>query len=171
MADRTGIITMKGGPLTLTGNPVKVGDKAPAFTVLDNGLAPKTLADYKGKVVILSTVPSLDTPTCDVETRRFNTEAAALGKDIVILTVSMDLPFAQARWCGAAGVDQVVTLSDHRDASLGQAFGLIIKELRLLARAVLVIDKNGVITHQEIVSEVANEPDYAAAIAAAKAAL
>lgn len=171
MADRTGIITLHGNGLTLTGNPVEAGAAAPDFTVLDNGLAPKTLADYKGKVVILSTVPSLDTPTCDMETRRFNTEAAALGEDVEILAVSMDLPFAQARWCGAAGVDQVTTLSDHRDAALGEAYGLLIKELRLLARAVLVIDRDGKIVYQEIVPEVGDEPNYDAAIEAAKAAL
>ncbi|MBU1003480.1 MAG: thiol peroxidase [Proteobacteria bacterium] len=171
MTERSGIISLHGNGLTLTGNPVEVGDKAPEFTVLDNGLAPKTLADYKGKVLILSAVPSLDTPTCDMETRRFNTEAAALGDDIAILTLSMDLPFAQKRWCGAAGVEQVITLSDHREASFGQAYGLIIKELRLLARAVLVVDKTGVITYQQIVPVMSDEPDYAAAIAAAKAAL
>ncbi|BBD09507.1 thiol peroxidase [Desulfovibrio ferrophilus] len=171
MADRSGIITLHGNGLTLAGNEVKVGQAAPDFTVLDNGLAPKTLADYKGKVLILSAVPSLDTPTCDMETRRFNTEAAALGEDVEILTFSMDLPFAQKRWCGAAGVDQVATLSDHRDASFGEAYGLIIKELRLLARAVLVVDKAGTITYLEIVSEVGDEPNYDAAIAAAKAAL
>jgi len=171
MADRTGIITLHGNGLTLSGTSVPVGSAAPDFIALDNGLAPKSLADYKGKVLIIATVPSLDTPTCDMETRRFNTEAANLSSDIVILTISMDLPFAQKRWCGAAGVEQVITLSDHKDAAFGQAYGLIIKELRLLARAVLVIDKAGTVAYQQIVSEVGDEPDYAAALAAAKAAL
>lgn len=169
MEDRTGIITMHGNGLTLTGSPVEVGQKAPEFTVLDNALAPKTLADYAGKVLIISAVPSLDTPVCDVETRRFNTEAANLG-DVTILTVSMDLPFAQKRWCGAAGVEKVETVSDYKDASFGMEYGLLIKELRLLTRAVLVVNKEGIITYQEIVNEITNEPDYAAAIAAAKAA-
>ena len=168
MAERTGVIKFKGNPLTLLGDAVSVGDKAPDFVALDNGLGAKKLSDYAGKVVIISSVPSLDTPVCDMQTRRFNTEAAGLGDDVVILTLSMDLPFAQARWCGAAGVDQVVTLSDHRDASFGLAYGLLIKELRLLSRAVCVIDKQGVIRYAQIVPEVTEEPDYDAAVAAAK---
>jgi thiol peroxidase len=171
MADRTGVITMGGNPLTLTGNPVQVGRAAPDFTALDTNLAPRTLSEFKGKVVILSVVPSLDTPTCDLQTRRFNAEAAGLSADVAILTVSMDLPFAQKRWCGAAGVEQLTTLSDHREASVGLGYGLLIKELRLLARAVLVIDRKGVVVYEQIVPEVADEPDYAAALAAAKAAL
>ncbi|NJB68034.1 thiol peroxidase [Desulfobaculum xiamenense] len=170
MADRTGIITLHGNGLTLAGTPVQVGQKAPNFTVLDTALAPKTLADYAGRVLIISSVPSLDTPVCDMETRRFNTEAANLG-DVTILTISTDLPFAQKRWCGAAGVDKVVTLSDHRDLSFGMAYGLVIRELRLLARAVLVVDPKGVIAYQQIVGEVSQEPDYAAALTAARAAL
>lgn len=171
MADRTGIITMHGNGLTLSGNPVQVGDAAPDFTVLDNGLAPKSLADFKGKVLIIAAVPSLDTPVCDMETRRFNSEATGLSDDITVLTVSMDLPFAQKRWCGNAGVERVLTLSDYKDASFGEAFGLLIKELRLLARAVLVIDRKGTIVHQQIVPEIASEPDYDAALNAAKKAL
>ena len=171
MTERNGIITMKGNPLTLLGPELKPGDAAPGFTVLDNGLAPKTLDDFKGKVLVLSAVPSLDTPVCDMQTRQFNTRAAALGDDIEILTISMDLPFAQSRWCGAAGVDKVTTLSDHKDASFGEAYGLLIKELRLLARAVVVLDRDHTITHFQIVPEVAEEPDYEAVIEAAKAAL
>jgi len=171
MTERTGVITFKGGPLTLLGAPVKVGDKAPAFTLLGNALNPVSLADFAGKTLIISCVPSLDTPTCDLQTRRFNQEAAALGPDVRILTVSLDLPFAQARWCGAAGVDKVLTLSDHRDAAFGLAYGLLIKELRLLARAVLVVDKHGVVAYQELVPEVASEPDYQKALDAAKKAL
>ena len=167
MEERTGLVTIHGDPLTLVGREVKVGDKAPDFTVLDNDLKPVSLSEFKGKVVVLASVPSLDTPVCDMETRRFNTEAANLSEDIAILTISMDLPFAQKRWCGAMGVDKVVTLSDHREASFGQAYGLLIKELRLLARAVLVLDREGVIRHLELVGEVGHEPDYNTALQAA----
>jgi len=168
MSERTGIITFKGNPLTLVGPELKVGDKAPAFTVVDNGLAAKTLADYAGKVKIISSVPSLDTPTCDTETRRFNQEAAGLPGNVVVLTISLDLPFAQARWCGAAGIDKVVTLSDYRDRSFGNAYGVLIKELLLLGRAIFVIDADDVIRYIQIVPEVASEPDYVAVIEAAK---
>ena len=168
MAERPGAVTFQGNPLTLLGNEVKVGDKAPNFEVLDNGLAPVSLAKYQGKVVVISAVPSLDTPVCDLETRRFNDEAAKLGSDVVILTVSMDLPFAQARWCGAAGVKHVTTLSDHRDGSFGLAYGVLIKELRLLARAVFVVDRKGVIHYVELVKEMTHEPDYDSALKAVK---
>ena len=168
MKETANAVTLHGNPMTLIGSPLKIGDKAPDFEVVDNDLKPKTLADFSGKVVIVSSVPSLDTPVCDMETRRFNTEASRLGDGIRILTISMDLPFAQKRWCGAAGVDQVVTLSDHRQASFGQAFGVLIKELRLLARAVFVLDADLVIRHIQLVKEVAQEPDYDAVIAAAK---
>ena len=171
MKERIGIATFKGGPLTLLGNEVKKGDKAPNFTVLANDLSPATLADYPGKVLIIAAVPSLDTPVCDMETRRFNTEAVALGPDVKVLTVSMDLPFAQTRWCAAAGIDAVQTLSDHRDASFGEAFGVLIKELRLLSRSVFVVDRKGVVTYVQYLKEITEEPDYAAALAAAKAAL
>ncbi|MBG0775323.1 MAG: thiol peroxidase [Desulfovibrionaceae bacterium] len=170
MTERTGLITFKGNGLTLVGDGVKVGDKAPAFTALANDLSPKGPADFAGKKLVIVSVPSLDTPVCDLETRRFNTEAAALGGDVAILTVSMDLPFAQARWCGAAGADKVTTLSDHRDASFGLAYGLLIKELRLLARSVIVVDTTGTITYVQLVKETTDEPDYAAAIEAVKAA-
>ncbi len=168
MQERTGLVTFQGNPLTLLGTGIGVGEKAPAFTALDTSLAPKRLADYAGQVVVISSVPSLDTPVCDLQTRRFNAEAAALGPRVTILTLSMDLPFAQKRWCGAAGVAAVTTLSDHRDASFGLAYGLLIKELRLLARAVLVIDQKGVVRYQQIVPEVATEPDYDAALAAVR---
>jgi thiol peroxidase len=136
--------------------------------LLDNDLKPVKLSDFRGKVIIIAAVPSLDTPVCDMETRRFNTEAARLGKDVAILTVSMDLPFAQKRWCGAAGVEQVKTLSDHKEAAFGQAFGLLIKELRLLGRAVLVLDREGVVRYYQLVKEVSEEPDYEAALSAVK---
>lgn len=161
-------VTLHGNTLHLTGNDVKAGDQAPDFFVLANNMTPKKLSDFAGKTIILSTVPSLDTPVCDTETRRFNSEAAKLGPEIVVLTVSMDLPFAQARWCGAAGIDKVVTLSDHRDASLGQAYGVLIKELRLLARKVFIIDKSGTIRYQQLVPEISSEPDYGDVLAALK---
>jgi thioredoxin-dependent peroxiredoxin len=168
MQERKGVVTIHGNPLSLVGNPVKEGDKAPDFTVLDNDLNPVNLSAYRGKVCVISAVPSLDTPVCDMETRRFNTEAGKLSDDVVILTVSMDLPFAQKRWCGAAGVTKVKTLSDHRDASFGTAYGVLIKELRLLARAVFVVDRQGTVRYVELVKEVATEPNYDAALQAVK---
>jgi len=168
MEERSGAVTMRGNPLTLLGKELKVGDAAPDIEVLNNDLAPVKLSAYKGSVCVVSTVPSLDTPTCDMETRRFNQEASNLGPDVNILTVSTDLPFAQKRWCGAAGVDKVTTLSDHRDAAFGEAYGVLIKELRLLARAVFVVDKEGAIRYVQLVKEIAEEPDYDAVIAAAK---
>jgi len=168
MKERAGAITFKGNPLTLMGNDLKVGDAAPDCVLLGNDLSPVRLSSYRGKVCILSAVPSLDTPVCDMETRRFNQEAASLGDDVAILTISMDLPFAQARWCGAAGVDKVVTLSDHRDAAFGQAYGVLIKELRLLARAIFVVDREGVIQYVQLVKEMTEEPDYESVLAAAK---
>jgi len=160
MAERPGVITMKGNPLTLVGQEVHVGDQAPDFEVLANDLSPFKLSSLKGKVVIICSVPSLDTPTCDIETRWFNEEAAKMGPNVVILTISMDLPFAQKRWCGAAGVDRVTTYSDHREAAFGQAYGVLIKELRLLARAVFVVDQTGTLQYLQVVKELANEPDY-----------
>ena len=168
MQERTGIVKFKGAPLTLLGPQIKAGAAAPDFTVLANDLSAVKLSDYKGKVVIISSLPSLDTPVCDTQTRRFNEEAAALSDDVVILTISMDLPFAQKRWCAAAGVDRVHTVSDHRDAAFGKAYGLLVKELRLLARAVIVVDKAGKVAYVQIVDEIASEPDYAPAVAAAR---
>ena len=168
MEERKGLVTFMGNPLTLLGSALKAGDKAPNFNVLDNNLNPVQLSSYKGKVCILSSVPSLDTPVCDLETRRFNQEAATLGSDVAVLTLSMDLPFAQKRWCGAAGVDKVTTLSDHRDASFGTAYGTLIKELRLLARCVFVVDRDGIIRYIQLVKEIAQEPDYAAVLDAVK---
>jgi len=166
MDDRPGVITMKGHPLTLTGRELKVGDPASDFEVVDNDLKPFKFSSLKGKICILCSVPSLDTPTCDLETRRFNTEAAKLSPEVQVLTISMDLPFAQKRWCGAAGVDRVKTYSDHREASFGRAYGVLIKELRLLARVVFVVDKAGIIRYIQVVKELANEPDYEATLAA-----
>ncbi len=166
MKERTGMVTMKGNPLTLVGKQITVGDAAPEFEVLSNDLAPVRFSSFRGKVCILSSVPSLDTPVCDIETRRFSDEAGRLGLGVVILTISMDLPFAQKRWCGAAGVTGVQTLSDHRDASFGRAYGVLIKELRLLARAVFVVDRNGTIQYVQLVKEITQEPDYDAVLAA-----
>jgi len=168
MNERTGLVTMKGQPLTLLGDEVKVGDKAPDFEVVANDLSTVRFSSFRGKVCIISSVPSLDTSVCDTMTRRFNQEAGNLGEDVVVLTISMDLPFAQKRWCGAADVKKLQMLSDHRKASFGKAFGVLIKELRLLARAVFVIDKEGIIRYTEIVGELTNEPDYDAALKAAK---
>lgn len=160
MSERTGMITIHGNPLTLVGDAVRLGQPAPDCELLDNDLNPVKLSSFRGKVVVLTSVPSLDTPVCDIETRRFNDEAAGFGPDVQIITVSMDLPFAQKRWCGAAGVDKVKTLSDHRDAAFGQAFGVLIKELRLLARAVFLLDRQGIIQYMQLVPEVTNEPNY-----------
>ena len=135
---------------------------------IDNNLNPVGFDSFRGKVCIISSVPSLDTPVCDMETRRFNDEAGGLGGEVEIITISMDLPFAQKRWCGAAGVDRVITLSDHRQADFGTGYGMLIKELRLLARAVFVVDQSGIIRHFQLVKEIAEEPDYDAAIRAVK---
>jgi len=164
MEKRTGVVTFHGNPLTLIGPELQVGDKAPNFHVVDNDLKPMTLTDFAGKVVVLSAVPSLDTPVCDMETRRFNMEAQKLGDEVQILTLSMDLPFAQKRWCGQAGVQNVRTLSDYQEASFGSAYGVLIDGLRLLARAVFVVDKEGVIRFVHIVPELTNEPDYGAVL-------
>jgi thiol peroxidase len=171
MTERTGAITMKGSPLTLLGTEVKVGQAAPDVELLTNDLSAVKLSSLDGRVRIVISVPSLDTPVCDTETRKFNEEAGKLGDGLAVLTVSMDLPFAQKRWCGAAGVQNVQTLSDHREAAFGTSYGVLIKDLRLLARAVFVLDKNGVVRYQELVKELTAEPDYAAALAAARGLL
>ena len=168
MNERTGLVMMGGKPVTLLGSEVKVGDGAPDFTAVGNDMKPVRLSQFKGKVVVIAAVPSLDTATCDLETRRFNAEAAKLGPDVVILTVSMDLPFAQKRWCGAAGIDKVITVSDHRDASFGTAYGVLIKDLRLLTRAVFVVDRQGVIRYIQLVKDVGTEPDYVPVLQAVK---
>ncbi len=160
-------VTFKGNGVTLLGNEVKVGEKAPNFSVLANDLSEVTLDNTKGNVRLISVVPSLDTGVCDAQTRRFNEEAAGLP-NVKILTVSVDLPFAQKRWCGAAGIENVQTLSDHRDLSFGEAYGVAIQELRLLTRAVFVVDSNDIVTYVEYVPEATDHPNYDAAIAAAK---
>lgn len=152
-------VTFKGNAVTLVGDQVKVGDKAPNFTALSNSLEEKSLDDYKGKVKLISVVPSLDTELCSLQTKRFN-EAANDFPNINILTISMDLPFAQSRWCGAEGIEQLETLSDHRDASFGKSYGVLIEELRLLARSIFVVNENDEVTYVEYVDEVASHPDY-----------
>jgi thioredoxin-dependent peroxiredoxin len=168
--ERKGATTMRGNPMTLVGPELKAGQKAPDFTLIGKDMKPVTLDNFRGKVKILASVPSLDTPVCDAETRRFNEEASQLPGDVQVLTVSMDLPFAAARWCGAAGVHNVTTLSDWRGAQFGEAYGVLIKELHLDARAVFVIDKNDQIIYVEYVKEVANQPNFDAALEAARKA-
>ena len=162
-------VTFKGNPVTLIGTEVKVGDNAPDFTTLGNDLSPVTLKDTEGKVRIFSVVPSLDTGVCDAQTRKFNAEADKL-ENVVVITVSMDLPFAQRRWCAAAGLENVMTVSDHRDASFGEAYGVLMKELRLLARSVFVVDSDNKVTYVEYVPEGTTHPNYEAALEAANVA-
>jgi thiol peroxidase len=158
--ERKGVVTIKGNPLTLIGVELKPGDKSPDFTVIDRELKEFGLKDFAGKIKIISVTPSLDTPVCDMQARRFNQEASQLRDDIVVLNISMDLPFAIARFCTAAGIDKVKVLSDHRDASFGTAYGVLVKELRLLARSIFVIDKNDIVRYREIVPELTNPPDF-----------
>jgi thioredoxin-dependent peroxiredoxin len=162
--DRKGIVTIKGGPLTLTGAELKPGDKAPEFTVLDGDLKETGLKDFTGKIKVISVTPSLDTPVCDLQARRFNSDAAKLPSDVVVINISMDLPFAISRFCTSAGIDKVKAFSDHRDASFGNAYGVLIKELRLLSRSIFIVDKNNVIRYMEIVPEVTEHPDYERAL-------
>jgi len=173
MADRAGAVMFKGNPITLGGPEIKPGSDAPDFTALDNSLQPVKLSQAKGKVIVLSAVPSLDTPVCDTETRKFNQEAGKLGANVEVWTVSMDLPFAQKRWCGAAGITAVKTLSDFREKSFGQHYGVAITGGPLAgvnARAVFVVGKDGKVKHVEYVKEIGSEPNYEAALAAAKSA-
>lgn len=167
MKKNHGVTTFLGNPLTLLGEMVKAGDKAPAFTAIGEGLKPVSLSDYAGNVIIISSVPSVDTGVCAAQTHRFNVEAAALG-DVKILTISCDLPFALGRFCAAEGIDKVVTLSDHKDTQFGLNYGFLLEELRLLNRGIVVIDKEGTIQYVEYVKENTNHPDYDAALAAAK---
>jgi len=169
LIERTGLVTLRGQPLTLQGRPLAVGTLAPAFTAIANDMSTYSFIPG-GKVWLLTTVPSLDTPVCSRETRHFNEQAAALAPAVGLLTVSMDLPFAQKRWCGAEGIHGVQTLSDYRTHSCGYAWGVLLKENGLLARAVFVIGKDGRVKYAELVPEITHEPDYAAALAAAKKA-
>lgn len=157
---------MGGNEITLSGKELQVGDTAPDFLLTDVNMSKKRLSDYAGKLKLISVVPSLDTGVCDAQTRRFNEEALGFSQDSVVLTISMDLPFAQARWCGAAGVDRIITLSDHFDANFGKSYGLLIEELRLENRAVLIIDGDDVVRYIEILKENTEHPDYEAALKA-----
>ena len=174
MADvRAGAVMFKGNPIALGGPEVKAGQDAPEFTAVDNGLQPVKLSAARGKVVILSAVPSLDTPVCDTETRKFNDEAGKLGGGVEVWTISMDLPFAQKRWCGAAGVQNVKTLSDFREHSFSNGYGVLVKDgplAGLTARAVFVVGKDGKVKHVEYVKEITSEPSYDAALTAARQA-
>jgi thiol peroxidase len=166
--ERNNIVKAAGSPVTLTGNPVKEGDRAPGFTVLTAEMKEMSLADFSGKTLIISVTPSLDTPVCDLQATRFNQEAGSLSGDVTLLNISVDLPFALARFCAAKGIDRVKTLSDHRDVSFGTAYGVLMKESRLLARAIFIIDKGGTVRYVELVDDVTKQPDYDRAIAEAK---
>jgi thiol peroxidase len=167
-AERKNIVTIKGNPLTLIGRDIKVGDRAPQFVLPDKNLKQIALKDYAGKVKIISVTPSLDTAVCDMQARKFNEEAVRLGEGIVVFNISMDLPFAIERFCGVAGIDKVIVVSDHRDASFGTSYGVLILELRLLARSIFVLDKEDIIRYKEIVPEVTNPPDFVMPIDIAK---
>jgi thiol peroxidase len=171
MHERHGFITSKGVPVTLVGEAPEVGGKAPDFRVLRGDLTPFSLTDVAGHAVVINSVGSLDTAVCAAQTRRFNEEAAGLGEQVRVLVISMDLPFAQKRFCSTEGIANLETLSDHRDASFGTAYGLLIKETRLLARAVLVIDRAGVVQYVQLVPEVGQEPDYDDAMTAIRKVL
>ncbi len=166
--ERTGVITFKGNPMTLVGPDIQVGDSAPDFTAADNGLKPVKLSDFQGQVVIISAVPSLDTPVCELQTKTFNEKATQLNAKV--LTLSLDLPFAQKRFCGAFQIEGVTCLSDYKDHSFANAYGLLIKELGLITRAVIVVGKDGKVVHKEIVKEVTEHPNYDQVIEAAKKA-
>ncbi len=161
-------VTFKNNPVSLLGTEVKVGDKAQDFTLVGNDLSPVKLSDFAGKVVVLSVFPSLDTPVCATQNRKFNEEAAGLSDDIVIIGISVDLPFAQARFCGAEGIDKVITASDYQTFDFSSKYGFMIDGLRLLARGTVVIDKEGIIRHVEYVPEVTDEPNYDAALKVAR---
>ena len=171
MTERSSAVKFKGNPMTLVGPEIKVGDLAPHFRVVGNNLADIDCEAFHGKVRVLSVAPSIDTPVCATQTRTFNKEAAGLSKDVVILSVSLDLPFALSRFCGAEGIDRAITASDYKYRTFGEAYGVYLRELGLLTRAVFVINRDGKIVHAEYVPEVTSEPDYAAALKAVKASL
>ncbi len=169
--ERKGVVTIHGNPLTLLGPELKVGDKAPAFEVVDGEFKPVRSADFAGKVMLISAVPSLDTPVCSLQTKRFNEEAAKLPKNVAVLTVSQDLPFAQSRFCAAEKVGGIKVLSDHVSRSFGLGWGVLIKENGLLARSVWVVGRDGKIAYVQTVPELTHEPDYSAALTAARRAV
>jgi len=166
MTERKGVVTLQGNPMTLLGPALKAGDRAPAFSVVDGSLTPVGLQDFAGKRKLISVVPSLDTPICELQTKRFHAEAAKLPDEVAVLTVSMDLPFAQSRFCTTHGIDKIRILSDYQAASFGTAYGVLIKEVRLLARSIFVVDQKDVIRYVQIVPEVTEHPDYDAALTA-----
>ena len=166
--ERKNVVTVKGNGITLLGDEVKVGQKAQDFKVLNTSMEEAALSGFKNKIKLIASVPSLDTPVCDLEIKRFNDEASRLSRDLVIIFISMDLPFAQKRFCQANEIKAVKTLSDHRDADFGRKFGVLIKEMRLLARAIFILDKNDVIKYIQIVPELASPPDYDRALSALK---
>jgi thioredoxin-dependent peroxiredoxin len=166
--ERKGVVTFQGSPLTLVGSVLKVGDKAPPFAALDKDLTPVHLSDFSNKVKIISVTPSLDTPVCNLQATTFNRKAQSLSDDIALINISMDLPFAIARFCSTEGIDKLKTLSDHKEASFGIAYGVLVEELRLLARSIFVVDKTDTIRYIEIVPEMTNEPDYDKALEAAR---
>jgi len=170
MTEAKNTITISGNPVALVGNGPGVGEKAPDFEAVANDMSPFKLSELQGKVLVICSVGSLDTSVCDTEVRKFNEQVTSLGDDVAVLVISMDLPYAQKRWCGAAGVKNVQTLSDHNKAQFGNAYGVLIKDLRLLARTVFVVDKKGVIRYIEIVDELSHEPDYEAALSAVREA-
>lgn len=169
--ERENAITVKGNGVTLLGPELKAGDKAPDFTLVDKGLAEVSLGDFAGRVKILSVTPSLDTPVCDAQARRFNEEAAKLGDDVAVINISMDLPFAIARFCTTAGIENVETLSDHREGAFGTSYGVLIKKLKIHARSIFVLDKENNIVYLEIVPELTDNPNFEAALEAARALL
>lgn len=168
--ERKGAVTFQGNPLTLLGEEIQVGQKAPGFSVLDSDLQEVSLDTFADKVKLIASVPSLDTPVCDLEIKRFNEEASKISEDVVILFISMDLPFAQKRFCQSFDITKVKTLSDHKTADFGNKYGVLIKELRLLSRAIFVIDKSDVISYSEHVKEIADQPNYEGALEVLKKA-
>ena len=166
--ERENVVTMKGDPLVLLGPALAAGDAAPGFTAVNRQLEPVGLSDFAGRPVLISAVPSVDTSVCSLQTQRFNQEAANLPEDVVLITISMDLPFALDRFCGAEGIDRIQVLSDHTQASFGEGYGVLLKGLRLLARSVFVIDADGTVAYAQIVPELTDHPDYDAALAAVR---
>ena len=164
--ERKGVVTLQGNPLTLLGEEIEVGQKAPGFVALDSDLQEVSLDTFAGKVKLIASVPSLDTPVCDIEIKRFNEEASKISEDVVILFISMDLPFAQKRFCQSFDITKVKTLSDHKTADFGNKYGVLIQELRLLSRAIFIIDKSDIISYKEYVKEIADQPDYDRALQA-----
>ncbi len=168
MSAKTNSVTMKGQLLTLSGDGIELGDMIPDCELVDKDLQPVKLSSFLGKICVISCMPSLDTSVCDLMTRKFSQEVISLGDDVVLLAITMDLPFAQDRWCIAADVENVHMLSDHRNCAFGESFGVLINDLRLLARAVFIADKKGIIRYKQIVGELTHEPDYDAVLGAAK---